>query len=414
MASFAVIGLYGQTIVGTNPTYKRAVLEEFGGIYCVYCPHGHQIIAEMEEVLGDELVLLNYQTGSYAVPIGNDPDLGSDYGEYVEGLSQLAGYPAAMVNRRVFSGLEQGAPGTSALSRTEWNEAVTTILQQPAPVNIAATANLNVATLELELHVEYYYTASANQANNRLHIAVLQNDLLAPQHGGQQGNYYAHQHVVRDFITGTNGHLITHTQPASFGSLVYDLQLPESYRDIVVDPLKIEIVAFITENEMEVLNGISVVPELHTHLDSDCFLEAVLAPTDLCNEAIAPSLIIRNNGASPLTYCEVDYGIVDGIVQTYTWTGYLGNFETTEVSLPALWPTTGFTEQVLFATLQNPNHVPDPTVVNNSKQHAFSVAPEVSEHTLEIAIRTDAYGHETYWKSLMKQAFCTHQEATRL
>ena len=33
----------GQTIVSTTPENKNAILEEFTGIYCVFCPDGHLI-----------------------------------------------------------------------------------------------------------------------------------------------------------------------------------------------------------------------------------------------------------------------------------------------------------------------------------------------------------------------------------
>ena len=250
---FLYSGVSAQTIVSTSPQNKRAVVEEFGGMYCVYCPHGHQVLQGLEEDLGDQLVLINYQSGPYATPIGDDLDLGNDYSLLLQEQSQLSGYPAATVNRHVFPGLEQSVPGATAMGRGAWPEAIGGILTQPAPVNIAATATLNISTRQLELYIEYYYTADVPLNTNRLHVAVLQNNVLAPQHGGNAGDYYSHQHLFREFLTGQEGHIISTTSVGAFGSLTYSLDLPVYYRDVWTDPVNIELVIFISEDEQEVL-----------------------------------------------------------------------------------------------------------------------------------------------------------------
>lgn len=391
-------GLNAQTIVSTAPENRRAVLEEYGGMYCVYCPHGHDIITELDQTLGSDLILLNYQTGPYATPIGDDPDLGSDYSEALQDLCQLTGYPAATVNRHVFPGLEQSIPGTTAMGRGDWPEAVTTILQETAPVNIAATATLDISTRQLELYIEYYYTEDVPLESNRLHVAVLQNNVLAPQHGGDEGNYYNHQHLFREFLTGQWGHIISNTDAESFGSLTYNLTLPEYYRDVWVDPVNIELAVFITEAEQEVLNGIEVKPELSSSYASDANLLAIQAPDDICSSSIAGTVRFRNDGNTPLESCTISFGIVGGFSDAFTWTGSLEPLEEATIPLPELPIVGGQSSNNLVVQLLDPNDTPDPSAYNNQREHNFTLAPTADAHYFELVLRTDNFGYELYWE----------------
>ena len=393
-------GVLAQTIVGTAPQNKRAVVEEFGGMYCVYCPHGHQILQSLEEALGEQLVLINYQTGPYATPIGDDPDLGNDYSSLLQEQSQLSGYPAAMINRHVFPGLEQSVPGATAIGRSNWEEAIVEILPQTAPVNIAAQATLNISTRQLELYIEYYYTGSVSVNSNRLHVAVVQNNVLAPQHGGNAGDYYAHQHLFREFLTGQEGHIITTTSAGTFGSLTYNIDLPIYYRDIWMDPVNIELAVFISEDEQEVLNGVQVVPSLVSDYPSDANLVAVVAPDDTCDPFLSPAIVFRNDGQETLTSCLIHYGIVGGAENVVNWTGEVAPLESITLELDPVATLGGESSNILYVSLENPNNYADPTSYNNSREHNFTLAPQADESFFQLALRTDEFGYELYWEVL--------------
>lgn len=391
-------GVMAQTIVGTAPQNKRAVVEEFGGMYCVYCPHGHQILQNLDEELGEQLVLINYQTGPYANPIGDDPDLGNDYSSLLQVQSQLSGYPAATVNRHVFPGLEQSVSGATAIGRSNWAEAIGVILPQAAPVNIAAEATLNISTRQLELYIEYYYTGNVAVSPNRLHVAVLQNNVLAPQHGGNAGDYYAHQHLFREFLTGQGGHIITTTSAGTFGSLTYNIDLPTYYRDIWMDPVNIELAVFISQDEHEVLNGVQVAPTLVSDYPADANLVAVVAPDDTCDPFLNSSIIFRNDGQEMLTTCLINYGIVGGVSNTITWTGEAAPLESVTLALDPIATLAGESSNILYVNLQDPNNYADPTSFNNAREHHFSLAPQVDGSFFQLALRTDDFGYELYWE----------------
>lgn len=388
-----------QSIVSTSPQTKRAVLEEFGGITCVYCPEGHQIINALKDIHGDNLISLNYQEGPFAIPGNDGLDLRSDYGYEILNQTGATGYPFATVNRQVFSGLEQGAYQTTAMSRSNWPIAVEEVLAQDSPVNIAAQANIDIANRTLEVYIEYYYTSDAPGEENLLNVAIVQNNILGPQHGGAQGNFYNHQRVVRDFVTGQWGHIITNNEAGTFGSLSYQLDLPVDYRDVLADLFNIEIVVFIAENEQNIFTGTSITPELHSSFAYDVNVLSVQTKEEYCigQDFFQPYITIRNDGHEPLENLDINFAIngwTDGYIP---WVGYLAPLEELEIPLFIDLPSvSGSYELNIHASI--PNSTEDSTLFNNEKTQDFIVAPEVQAQALELVIKTDNFGYELYWE----------------
>lgn len=391
--------VFAQTPVSTLPQYRNAVLEEFGGIHCVYCPEGHQISEAVRAANPGRVVLLNYQAGPYAQPGPGEPDLRSPYGNEIKAQSGLAGYPAATVNRQVFPGWEQGAPGTTAISRNIWANATAQVLQQSSPVNLAAQATLNVATRELSLLVEYYYTANSATPTNRLNVAILQNNILGPQLGGSQGNYYAHQHVVRDLLTGQWGEVIGNTAAGQTGTRTYQVTLPAEYQGVPLDPANVELAIFMAEGPQQILSGISLKPTLQSPYVRDAGLLAVITEPVHCGEALAPRITFRNDGQTPLNSLHITYDLGEGFVAEHNWSGSLPPFATQEITLPPL-PVMGEGDLLLEVTLSAPNGYTDENPVNDYLSADFHTAPVSELQELKLDIRTDDFGYEIYWEVL--------------
>jgi hypothetical protein len=386
-----------QTIVSTLPQNKNVVLEEFGGINCVYCPEGHAISTAVAANNTNRVILLNYHTGPYAQPGSGDPDLRSPFGADIKLQTGLTGYPAATINRRVFPGMEQGSQGTTALGREHWAQAAQEVLAQPSPVNIAATATLNVASRELSLLVEYYYTGDASEVSNWLHIAVLQNHILGPQLGGNQGDYYPHQQVVRDFLTGQWGELISNPVAGQLGSRSFTMVLPEFYQNVAVDPANIELAVFISETRQQIVSGIRVRPLLVSPYTLDARLLAVITEPVICGEGVSAVVKLRNDGQQSIDNLSVAYGIDGGAMDSLSWQGNLQPFEIAEFVLPSLPIETEGT-QGLYVILENPNGQADNNPVNNQRTSSFRTAGVSAQQVVRLDLRTDDYGYETYWE----------------
>lgn len=394
-----VSGLFSQTIVSTSPQNRNAVLEEFGGIYCVYCPEGHAISASIQETSPSQVVLINYQAGSYAQPAPGDPDLQSGYGQAINDQTGLVGYPAATVNRLVFPAWEQGQPGTTAMSRNFWEVASAQVLNMPSPVNIAAQASLDIATRELNLYVEYYYTGSSTQATNRLNVAILQNNILGPQLGGGQGNYYPHQHVVRDMLTGQWGELINNPTAGYAGSRTFSTVLPESYLNVPADLANIELAIFIAEGHQHILTGIQLKPVLQSPYIRDANLLTIKAEPVHCGETLSPLVTIRNDGQATLHSLTIEYAVNGGTQEQYLWYGMLAPFASQEITLPPIAvPTEG--EITLMVNLLSPNNDQDNNLNNNELTTTLHAAPISTNTEVKLDVRTDDYGYEIYWDIL--------------
>lgn len=402
LAFFAVVTLQlsAQTIVSTEPQNKKVVLEEFTGIYCVFCPDGHAIANAIQTANPDDVVLINVHVGGFAAPTGNDPDFRTDFGTALANQSGLTGYPAGTVNRTVFPGMQQGAAGTTAMGRGNWTNASNQTLTQASPVNVAATATLDVATSTLTVYVEVYYTANSDVATNRLNVALMQGNIVGPQTGGNQGNNYNHQHALRHLLTGQWGEVIDTTTAGYFEAFTYEYVVPSAYRNVPVAPADLELAVFVAEGQQKIITGINVTPTfiVENAIDAHAIGSATLALA--CGAAeVTPTLRIRNDGNDTLTSLSIQYAVNGGESNAYEWTGSLSTLQSATVTLPAVAyvPVETGSNEVIFS-VSNPNGSADENAENNTQSTTFENLAHFPTQTVNFTLRTDNYGYETYWE----------------
>lgn len=389
MASCLPLAAYGQTFVNTNPENKKVILEEFTGIYCVYCPSGHQIAKEIQDSNPGNAFLINIHQGSFAVPQGSAPDFRTSFGNAIANQSGLTGYPAATVNRHVFAGMGMSSNST-AMGRDKWGTASNQILAQSSYVNVAMQSSVNYETREMNVTVEVYYTANSPVGTNKLNVALLQNNTLGPQTGGNQGNNYKHMHRLVHLITGQWGEEITTTTAGTLVTKNYTYTIPENHNNIPIDFGDLELVAFIAEGNQEIISGNGYFPS-YTNLpvNNDIGIVNTFAIKPTCQDEVAPRIEIKNNGNNVLTSLDINYSVNGGETQTYTWTGNLGGLQTAIVEIPG----------VAYNQDQNTIEFSVPSDENNTNNTASIQFNKAAEGTsvLRLEIRTDAYGDETSW-----------------
>lgn len=242
-----------QSLVSTDVEKKNMVLEEFTGIHCQYCPQGHAIAQQIADDNPGKVVLINIHQGSFAVPSAGEPDFRTQWGDAIAGQSGLTGYPAGTVNRHLFAGMSQGS-GT-AMNRGNWSNAAGIIFQQNSPVNVGFESIYDSTTRNLTVNVQIYYTANSPQNTNYINVALLQNNILGPQTGGNMGNNYNHKHMLRHLLTGQWGDTVTTTAQGTMVSRTYTYTVPENYNSIPVVPNNCDIAVFVTESHQEVYTG---------------------------------------------------------------------------------------------------------------------------------------------------------------
>ena len=226
---FKSFGTLAQTIVSTSAQNKKVILEEFTGVNCVYCPQGHAIANTIKNANPSNVFLINIHVGGYSTPTAGQPDFRTTFGTAINNQAGVAGYPAATVNRTQFSGLAQNGGTGTAMNRNNWTTAVNQTLAQSSYVNVATTASINVNTRLLTVFVEAYYTGNSPVTSNRLNVALLQNNTLGPQTGGNLGSNYNHQHRLIHMLTGQWGETYTTTTAGTLITRTYTYTLPASY-----------------------------------------------------------------------------------------------------------------------------------------------------------------------------------------
>lgn len=392
-------GATAQTIVSTTPSNKNVVLEEFTGVNCTYCPDGHRLANLLKANNPGRVQLINIHTGSYA---NATPNFQTSFGASIAGQTGLTGYPAGTINRRAFTGLSQGTAGTTAMSRGNWTNAGTQIMAQPSPVNVAAAGTLNLTTRQLTLTVEVYYTANGTGTTNKLNVALLQSGIAGPQVGMSANpanvlpnGQYEHNHMLRHLLTGQWGEDITALTAGSLTTKSYTYTVPATIGtgNIPVDLSQLEVVVFVAEGQQQILTG----NEANITITADHAIDVASVFTSAnptsCS-AVEPTILLSNNGTSPLTSCTIDY-TVNGTPYSLPWTGNIASGASAPFTL------TGITGQFLVnnniqVTVNNPNNSTDGNPANNVATTTFSV-PGTANNALNLRITFDNYPEETSW-----------------
>ncbi|MEZ4875589.1 MAG: T9SS type A sorting domain-containing protein [Flavobacteriaceae bacterium] len=383
---------FSQTIVSTTAENKKVILEEFTGIHCVYCPQGHAIAQAIQNNNPGDVFLINVHVGSFAVPGANEPDFRTSFGTAIANQSQLVGYPAGTVNRHYFPGMAQNGGTGTAMNRGNWTSAANQTLALNSYLNMAVEGDIDVQTNELTVHVEAYYTGTSPQSSNKLNVALLQNNTLGPQTGGNAGNEYVHQHRLIHMVTGQWGDDVSPTTNGTFIDRTYTYTIPEMHNNVPIKIEDLEIVVFMTETTQEIISGNGSFPTYSNfEFQNDAAITLIQEIPDQCGFNLAPVIEIQNVGENPLTSIDINYSINGGTTETFTWTGNLTSLQREMVELPAI-PYDLEVSNSLSIALAN-----DDNTANNTSTSTFN---QTTSNTNDITLRitTDGQGSQCTWE----------------
>ena len=390
LMSFFGLCAFAQTIVSTTPENRKVILEEFTGINCTFCPQGHAIAQNIQNNNQGDVFLINIHSGGYANPNGNQPDFRTQWGQAIDNQSGLAGYPAGTVNRQNFPGQEQGNNGTTALSRGQWAGAANAVLGENSYANTAVNAVVDVQTRIMTVDVEAFYTDNSPVATNKFNVAVLQNNTLGPQVGGNMGNSYVHQHRLIDLLTGQWGEDITNTTTGSLFSNQYVYAIPDDINGIPVRIEDLEVVVFISETTQYIVSGNGTLPTYTGISSNDINLKSISDVNPTCLGTISPVISIENLGANQATTLDITYSVNQGPSQVYNWTGDLSTFQEEEITLPAI----AFTQQA--TNTLSISVASDDVNENNEGTTSFDAVLETIG-TIILTFDTDTFAHQNSW-----------------
>ena len=388
-----VFATYGQTIVSTTPEPRNVVLEEYTGIYCVYCPQGHAIAQAIQNSNPGKVFLINIHQGGFAVPQSGHPDFRTIYGDALAAQTGLAGYPAATVNRQNFPGREQGNSGSTAMGRNYWSLSANEVLAENSYLNLAVSANIELSTGIMDIHVEGYYTGNSPQSTNLLNVVILQNNTKGPQTGGNMGNNYNHMHRLIDMVTGQWGDEISTTTSGTFFEKDYTYQIKDHHHYLPTELGELEVVVFMTETHQTIITGNGTTPTISITNTNDANVRYIEPIDTSCpgeNLSVLPKVNIQNVGTAPITSLNISYTL-NGDLSNYNWTGNLASAQSETVTLPTQTITT---QQTNTLEISLPS---DDDASNNQKNLIFEGAP-AGTGTVKMELITDQFGSECRWR----------------
>lgn len=274
------------TLTDTMPSNRVAVLEDFTGVRCQFCPSGAQVAQAIEQQLGDDFITIATHGGSFATPgtvnviiPGGDTvqmffaDFRTQFSDALISQANVAGYPAGTMNRIRAANLGVTAQnsGGYAMSRNHWSNAASAVNNLTSPVNIGALATVSGNTLTVK--VELYYTELESD-DNHINVALLQDEIESIQISYNGSAYldtaYPQNHTLRHYLTGqwgdgsdldgtkAKGYIVTKT---------YTYTIPSEFHASSPTPAKSEgvpvindmkVVAFVSRGQVDILNAVEV------------------------------------------------------------------------------------------------------------------------------------------------------------
>ncbi len=351
---FLPVAAYGQSLVSQVPQDRTALLEDFTGIHCGYCPEGHAIAADLEALHGPRIVVVGVHAGPYAVPGTGEPDFQTADGTAIDAYFTIGGYPAGVINRHLFNGADD-------LGRGAWAGAVDEMLALPSPVNLGVESSFDAGTRDLTVNVELLYTANSPGGDDYISVLLKENHIIGWQTDyGPSGNHtnYDHLHVLRAYLTPTWGDVVTTTTAGTSVTRTYTFNVPQAW-----NIQNCEVVAFVSEDHSEVYQAREVLADGGT------------------------TLVVGDLASASPAYTGGSSGQVSAFNGTFT--NLLGADEDYQVTLtsygsPATWASTVLVDGSAIA---NPGTV---TVLNGTPasiavQVTPDAAPGIGRYLLEVA-----------------------------
>jgi hypothetical protein len=372
--------LFAQLPVSTVPENKKAVLEEFTGIHCGYCPDGHRIGTQIYNADPTKVVLINIHSGSFANAAVGEPDFKTPEGTAIDQMPGMGitGYPAGTMNREILVG------SSMATGRGSWTSMANTIKSQPAFCNVALQGTLNPQTRVLTVDVEVYYTANSPVTTNSLNVFLLENKIP-----GVQSNYgsplynlanynengtYNHNHVLRKALTPTFGMTIPNTTATTLFTTTLTYTLPMTYgasgKTTIPKMENLLLAGFVTQTDRKIANAANG-PIL---LTNDLKAVSVDVPGIVCGKAVSGVVTVQNTGMTTITDLTVTPAINNVTGNVTTWSGILAPGASTTITLNSINAPSGGGHSFSYSiTAVNPV---DAYTSNNSGKVSFYSASD--------------------------------------
>jgi hypothetical protein len=245
---------------------KNAVLEEFTGAWCQFCPDGATKMAAIKASRGDRAIIVSMHNGD---------DMDATDGVTISGTYN-SGYPSMMVDRIPF--IVSGNKSMATSDRNSWDTWTGQRLNQPVPVAVSLSYTYDKVLRNVSATVSYNSLA-VDTGDFRFNLYIVEDSVSGFGSGYDQVNYYntqasspwfqkgnpivgyQHRHVFRNALGGAYGDLstkFTSLTNGGSGSKTYTFALDGNYNE-----KRVELVGLLHRyhpdlTKREILNSASV------------------------------------------------------------------------------------------------------------------------------------------------------------
>ena len=190
----------------TRDTVRKVVLEEFTGHLCVNCPAAADVIHDMKDVYGENLIVISVHAGFFAQPESPpyDYDFTTSSGEALDNEFDFQSYPSGLVNR-------MNSNGNYKKDVSEWNFYVDSLINESPAAMLDLSTDYTNSSREVKINVSGTVLSQID-GNYNLSVVVTEDSIVQPQKNNDSTlgptpdiPDYVHNHVLRGAVNGTWG-----------------------------------------------------------------------------------------------------------------------------------------------------------------------------------------------------------------
>ena len=389
-----------QQFVSTEVQNRNAIIEEFTGRNCGYCPDGHVIANSIVHANPGRVWAVNVHAGGYAPT--SYPNFNTGVSTTICNGFQVTGFPAGVVNRST----------AQAQGRGSWQSLTNQQLSQVAECNVGGQVVVNPVTRIAKINVEVYYTANSAESTNYLTIYMLQDSIWGSQSGGSSnpeqnvnGNY-CHMHILRDAITADWGDEIAPTTAGTLIQKEYIYEIPTSIgspNGVEVDLENIAFLAFVEEKQQgatyrPILNVNELTMTQGTEEAIYPIISNVAAASGIsCSTTRTLKLDLVNGGLDELTSLKYQVKVGDNEPIEFTWEGSIASYQSSSIEMDVEIPFGSHNVEVKIVEANGTAYEFAKEATITSEEWA-NVAIEGETEELSIEIMQDKYGNQITWQ----------------
>lgn len=391
-----------QQFVSTDPQNRNAIIEEFTGRNCGYCPDGHVIANQIVHSNPGRVWAVNVHAGGYSPT--SFPNLNCGVSTTICNGFQVTGFPSGVVNRST----------ATAQNRGSWQSLTNQQLSQAAECNVAGQVVINPVTRLAKITVEVYYTANSAEATNYLTIYMLQDSIWGSQSGGSSNpeqyvnGQYCHMHILRDAVTADWGDEIAPTTAGTLITKEYVYEIPASIgspNGVEVDIENIAFLAYVEEKQQgATYRPILNVNELTVTQGTEEAIYPIIANVAAasgfsCSTTRTLKLDLVNGGLDELTSLKYQVKVADNEPIEFTWEGSIASYQSSSIEIDVDMPFGTQTVEVSIVEANGTAYEFSKTGSVTTDEWA-TVEVEGDTEELTIDIMQDKYGNQITWELL--------------